>query len=119
MTRRENATTHVAPLARATTRAAFFLGFQFVAVFMKVVPFPLIEQPAIGLLCTATTSQNPDQNNVRNDKSFDDPRDTAVHERGHAQRNPSKSSFANDIRRVCSRPRGARLTGPVKKAEFR
>src|SRR5438045_8072165 len=39
MTRRENATTQVAPLARATTRAAFFLRFHVVVVlvFMKVV----------------------------------------------------------------------------------
>jgi hypothetical protein len=48
---------------------------------MKVVPFPLIEQPAIGLLRTATTSQNPDQNNLTNDKSIDDPWDTAAHTR--------------------------------------
>ena len=38
MTRREKATTQVAPLARATTRAAFFLRFHAVVlVFMKVV----------------------------------------------------------------------------------
>ena len=55
LTRRENATTQVAPLARATTRAAFFRGFHVVVlVFMIVV---LSVDGAPGMACSARLSQ--------------------------------------------------------------